>query len=141
VCVCVCVRARACMCMCAHTFVGYSYMCLLGIILCICVYLYFVSDFLVQYTDTVLLLLPCICFPTPLEANAVVAGVKRRFPQAELVPAETESDMIREVRSFRDQIRRTIPDINLDAARIDSCVNGYGMNYPCLWYKPVKNIM
>ena len=59
---------------------------------------------------------------------AVMAGVERRFPQAELVPAETESDLLREVRSFRDQIRTTIPNINLETVRIDSCVNGYGMS-------------
>ena len=88
------------------------------------------------------------CLATPLEANAVMAGVKRRFPQAELVPAETESDMLREVRSFRDRIRTIIPDINLETVRIDSCVNGYGMNYPLVqivnfidWQLCMKNLL
>lgn len=59
----------------------------------------------------------------------VMDGVSRRFPQVQLMPSETEDDLISAVRTFRNEIRTSMPEINLETIRIDSCINGYGMMY------------
>ena len=59
------------------------------------------------------------------EENEVMAGVQRRFPQVELMPAATESEMIRLLREWRQEIRDSF-GISLNTIRIDSCINGYG---------------
>ena len=56
----------------------------------------------------------------------MMAGVQRRLPQAELRPAATESEMVKLLREWRQEVRDTF-GISLDTVRIDSCVNGYGM--------------
>ena len=60
------------------------------------------------------------------EENAVMAGVQRRLPQAELRPAATESEMVKLIQEWRQEVRDTF-GISLDTVRIDSCVNGYGV--------------
>ena len=55
-------------------------------------------------------------------------GVKQRLPQINLMPLETERDLLRAVRDWRNDIQNST-GTSLGIARIDSCVNGYGMNY------------
>jgi len=62
-----------------------------------------------------------------IEENAVMAGVQRRFPQAELRPAATENEMIKLLQEWQQEIRDAL-GISLDTVRIDSCINGYGMH-------------
>ena len=69
----------------------------------------------------------------------MMEGVRRRLPEVFLIPEETESDLLREVRDWRNSIRTIIPNINLESVRIDSCVNGYGMS--CLLEIYLLNVM
>ena len=65
-----------------------------------------------------------------LVADNVMEGVKRRLPQVDLRPSESERDLLRSVQDWRNTLQSSRPGISLGTVRIDSCVNGYGM----YWY-------
>ena len=51
-----------------------------------------------------------------------------RLPQISLMSLETERDLLRAIRDWRNNIRENNTGINLETVRIDSCINGYGMS-------------
>ena len=82
---------------------------------------------------------------TSTDANEVMGLVKRRFPQAQLVPHTSEDDMINEIKIWRRNYTNTLKDffeVNAKSDRIlrfDTCVNGFGMyaflcKYKCMLY-------
>ena len=56
----------------------------------------------------------------------MMEGVKRRFPQADLMALGSEGDLLRAIWEWRDNLPNSSLGINLETARIDSCINGYG---------------
>ena len=69
------------------------------------------------------------------DVNEIMGLVKRRFPQAQLAPYNSEEDMINGIRRWRRNYIDTLKDFfeeNTNAddiLRFDTCINGYGMLY------------
>jgi len=98
-------------------FVQY-YVCVATLILHVaCIYFIFI------FNTYIIPSLWCIL----LVANNVMEGVKRRLPQIDLRPSESERDLLKSVRDWRNVIQNSRPGFSLETVRIDSCINGYGM--------------